>query len=157
MVTDLPLAPTKPINAGIMQFCKVCKRCAEFCPSKALSFADEPTWDTRGPWNNPGHKAFFEDSTKCRAYWRQVGTNCGLCFAACPFATKNMAFYHSFRNALTSATPVFDSTLKIVADMMNPGPADREMGNPFLNPEDWWKRLDLPIRGYNSSRGISNV
>lgn len=157
MITDLPLAPTKPINAGIMQFCKACKRCAEYCPSKALSYDTEPTWNTRGPWSNPGHKAFFEDSTKCRAYWRQVGTNCGLCFSACPFASKNMAFYHSFRNALTAATPVFDSTLKVMADMMMPSFADREMGTPFLDPTDWWKKLDLPIRGYNSARGLADA
>jgi epoxyqueuosine reductase len=157
MITDLPLAPTQPINAGIMQFCKVCKRCAQFCPCKALSLADEPTWEIRGGWNNPGHKAYFEDSTNCRSYWRQVGTNCGICFSACPFASKNMSFYDSFRNALTAVTPVFDSTLKIVADMMSPVPNYRKMGDPLVNPEDWWKRVDLPIRGYNSARGISNL
>ncbi len=157
MITDLPLAPTKPINAGIMQFCKVCKRCAQSCPCKALSLYDEPTWEIRGGWNNPGHKAYFEDSTNCRAYWRQVGTNCGICFSACPFASKNMAFYDSFRNALIAEAPVFDNALKIVDDLSKPAPSFREMGNPLLNPEDWWKRLDLPIRGYNSSRGISNV
>ncbi len=157
MITDLPLAPTKPINAGIMQFCKVCKRCAQFCPCKALSFADEPTWEIRGGWNNPGHKAYFEDSTNCRSYWRQVGTNCGICFSACPFASKNMAFYDAFRNALTAKAPVFDNALKIVADLMSPVPNYRTLGDPLIHPEDWWKRLDLPIRGYNSSRGISNV
>ena len=157
MVTDLPLAPTKPINAGIMQFCKVCKKCAEFCPSKALSFDTEPSWEPRGPWSNPGHKAFFEDSTKCRAYWRQVGTNCGLCFTACPFGTKNQAFFHAFRNALTSATPVFDSALRAVDDWINPGPANPELGDPFKNPEDWWKRTDLPIYGINTSSGLSTI
>ena len=157
MITDLPLAPTKPINAGVMEFCKVCKRCAQFCPCKALSLATEPTWDIRGPWNNPGHKAYFEDSVSCRTYWREVGTNCGICFSACPFASKNMAFYDAFRNALISKAPVFDNALKIVADLMSPLPSYRKMGDPLINPEDWWKRLDLPIRGYNSSRGISDV
>ena len=37
LVTDLPLAPTKPIDAGIMRFCRTCKKCAETCPSGALS------------------------------------------------------------------------------------------------------------------------
>jgi hypothetical protein len=68
-----------------------------------------------------------------------------------------MSFYDSFRNALTAVTPVFDSTLKIVADMMSPVPNYRKMGDPLVNPEDWWKRVDLPIRGYNSARGISNL
>jgi len=157
MITDLPLAPTKPINAGIMQFCKVCKKCAEFCPSKALSFDTEPTWQPRGPWNNAGHKAFYEDSTKCRAYWRQVGTNCGLCFTACPFGTKNQAFFHAFRNALVSATPVFDSALRAVDDWINPGPANPELGDPFKDPEKWWKMTNLPIYGINTSTGLSEI
>ena len=157
MITDLPLAPTKPINAGIMQFCRVCKRCAQFCPSKSLYLYDEPTWEIRGPWNNPGHKAYFEDSTSCRKYWREVGTNCGICFSACVFASKNMAFFDAFRNALAATVPVFDSALKVIADTMLPPPSYRIMGDWFANPEAWWKRLDLPIRGYNSSRGISEM
>lgn len=157
MITDLPLAPTKPINAGIMEFCKVCKRCAQFCPCKTLSMADEPTWEVRGGWNNPGHKAYFEDSPSCRSYWRQVGTNCGICFAACPFASKNMAFYDAFRNALTATAPMFDTALRIVADMASPIPDYRTLGEPLLEPDDWWERLDLPIRGYNSSRGLSDI
>jgi epoxyqueuosine reductase len=43
VITDLPLATDKPINAGIMEFCAHCKKCAEACPSGALSFDDEPT------------------------------------------------------------------------------------------------------------------
>jgi len=45
----------------LVEFCKRCKKCAEACPSGALSFDDEPSFKTRGPWNNPGHKAWFED------------------------------------------------------------------------------------------------
>ena len=157
MITDLPLAPTKPINAGIMQFCRECKRCALFCPCKALSIYTEPTWEVRGPWNNPGHKAYFEESTNCRTYWREVGTNCGICFSACPFASKNMAFYDAFRNALISTSPVFHYALKVIADTMSGAPSYEKMGDWTVNPEAWWKRLDLPIRGYNSSRGISDL
>ena len=32
--TDLPVALDKPIDAGIMEFCKRCKKCAEACPSE---------------------------------------------------------------------------------------------------------------------------
>jgi reductive dehalogenase len=156
-LTDLPLAPTQPINAGIMEFCKVCKKCAEFCPSKALSFDTEPTWQVRGPWSNPGHKAFFEDATRCQSYWRQVGTGCGICYTACPFSTKNQAFFHAFRNALAATTPIFDGALKAVDDWINPGPENPEMGNPFKDPEAWWKRTNLPIHGFNSSSGLSEI
>ena len=45
VITDLPLAPTKPIDAGIMEFCRTCKKCAEACPSGALSMEPEPSWE----------------------------------------------------------------------------------------------------------------
>ena len=65
LLTDLPVAVDKPIDAGIMEFCKRCKKCAEACPSESLSFLDEPTWETQGGWNNPGHKAYFENAVSC--------------------------------------------------------------------------------------------
>jgi len=52
IITDLPLAPTKPIDAGIRSFCETCMKCAELCPGGALSrngnptnaITKEPTW-----------------------------------------------------------------------------------------------------------------
>ena len=51
--TDLPMAYDKPVDFGLVEFCKTCKKCAEVCPSRALSFDDEPSFKTKGPWNNP--------------------------------------------------------------------------------------------------------
>jgi epoxyqueuosine reductase len=97
MLTDLPVTTDKPIDAGIMEFCKSCKKCAAACPSGALSFDTEPTWQTCGGWNNPGHRAYFEDSVKCLTYWREgPGTNCGICFAVCPFSKSDKAWVHSW-------------------------------------------------------------
>jgi hypothetical protein len=50
-----------------------------------LSFEDEPGESVKGPWNNPGHKAWFEDSFKCFQYWQTVGNGCGICLAVCPY------------------------------------------------------------------------
>lgn len=44
VLTDLPLAPTKPIDAGLYKYCHKCKKCADACPGKAISFDDEPSW-----------------------------------------------------------------------------------------------------------------
>jgi reductive dehalogenase len=58
IITDLPLAPTKPIDAGIHRFCKTCMKCAELCPSGAVSrqgggvnapIIVEPSWEAIGP------------------------------------------------------------------------------------------------------------
>jgi len=41
--TDLPLAPTKPIDAGIYRFCRSCHKCANHCPSGSISQARQPS------------------------------------------------------------------------------------------------------------------
>lgn len=106
VVTDLPMALDQPIDAGITRFCKVCKRCAEACPPKAISFEEEPGYRVRGPWNNCGHKAWFEDSPKCHEYWGKISTGCGICFAVCPFAKKDSAFIHQWAKiAISGGTP----------------------------------------------------
>jgi epoxyqueuosine reductase len=151
MITDLPVAPTKPINAGIMEFCKACKLCAEACPSRALSMDDEPSWEVKGGWNNPGHRAFFEDSTKCRDFQRNVcGTNCGICFAVCPFASKDKALVHQIAASLISTVPAANGLVKIMHDLTY-GTPDLT-GKPMRDPEAWWK-LDLPDYGINTTVG----
>ena len=135
MLTNLPVATDKPINAGIMEFCRHCKKCAEACPSGALSFDDEPSWETKGPWNNPGHKAYFEDSVKCMTYWKDVGTNCGVCFAVCPFAKEDKAWIHDWVKATVSTAPVMDGFVRSMDDAFGYGAQK--------SPEEWWN-LDLP-------------
>jgi len=151
LVTDLPLAPTKPIDAGLMEFCKNCTKCADHCPSKALSFEKEPYWDVKGEWNNPGHKAWFEDSPKCRSYWYEVGTGCGICFGVCPFAHKNLASYHQVQNYLAATVPGFDKTLKKIDDLLYTNTT--EFGQPQKDPVDWWN-LNLPEYGVDTRRSV---
>jgi len=148
-LTELPLAPTKPIDAGLLEFCKRCKKCADHCPSKALSFEDEPYWEVKGGWNNPGHKAWFEDSVKCRSYWSEVGTNCGICFAVCPFASKNLASYNRVRNYMSATVPAFDSTLKSIDDLLYT--PFTEFAKPQKDPELWWT-LNLPDYGIDTAQ-----
>ncbi len=146
LLTDLPMAVDKPIDAGIMEFCKRCKKCAEACPSESLSFDDEPTWETRGGWNNPGHKAYFENSVTCYTYWReQAGTNCGICFAVCPFAKKDKAWVHEWVKAGASTAPFLDSFFRSMDDAFGYGTQ--------ASAEEWWS-LDLPEHGIDSNQPV---
>jgi len=142
MLTDLPVALDKPIDAGIMKFCRACKKCAEACGGGALSFETDPTWEIRGPWNNPGHKAYYEDSVKCRTFQRtDTGTNCGICFAVCPFSKKDKAWIHEYVKAGASTAPFMDGFFRSMDDAFGYG-AQKDC-------EEWWT-LDLPEYGCDS-------
>ena len=144
--TDLEVATDQPIDAGIMEFCKRCKKCAEACPSESLSFLDEPTWDVQGDWNNPGHKAYFENAVTCVNYWREVAaTNCGICFAVCPFAKKDKAWIHEFIKASASAAPFLDGFYRSMDDAFGYGVQ--------ASAEEWWN-LDLPEYGIDSNQPV---
>ena len=141
VVTDLPLAPAKPIDAGMWEFCRTCKKCAEACPTKTLSMND-PSWEVKGFWNNPGVKAYYEDAPKCLVYWRQSGGSCIICFAVCPFTKRDKTFMHAFVQDVIATTPAFNGTLRQMDDVFGYG--------KLKDPESWWD-LDLPPFGYDTT------
>ncbi|HVJ49727.1 reductive dehalogenase [Desulfitobacterium sp.] len=130
LITDLPLAPTKPINFGVMAFCKDCKTCATMCPSQALSQERDPSWKVQGPWGNPGHRAYFEDSVKCRNYWNQVGTNCGICFSVCPYAVGDDASLHRIIKGTIANTTAFNGVLVAADRAAFPATPEQPLNNP---------------------------
>jgi ferredoxin len=89
VTTDLPLEVDEPIELGADHFCAICKKCAENCPSNALSLDEKA--EVRGIMKWPTH---FE---RCYSYWRAVGTDCGICMAVCPFSHKNNGFHNLVR------------------------------------------------------------
>ena len=42
VTTDLSLLPDKPIDFGLQNFCRRCKKCARECPAQAISHAPVP-------------------------------------------------------------------------------------------------------------------
>ncbi len=149
MVTDLPVAPTKPIDAGVMNFCKSCKTCATYCPSGSLSLESEPSYETQGGWNRGGVKTWYENAVTCRTYWGEVGTNCGICFSVCPFAVKNKALIHQMVKGVIGTTPIFDSAL---ASMSRTAYISEDLGQPQKDPEEWWK-LDYSELCFDTTMG----
>lgn len=137
--TDMPMACDKPIDFGVTGFCRQCKRCAQACPAQSLSFDDEPSFKTRGPWNNPGHKAWFDDAYLCNQYSQTVGGNvCSLCVAVCPHTKAAESWTRETVKATTSRIP-------------NGGGFFRIMDDAFgycrqRDPREWWKH-DPPASG----------
>jgi epoxyqueuosine reductase len=143
-ITDLPLEPDTPIDAGIVRFCRSCKKCAEACPPSALSFDTEPGWTPIGDWNNRGHQAWFEDAVRCKRYWNEeLGTNCGICFSVCPFSKPNASFMHDLVRMQVAALPALDSITRNFDDAFGYGVQK--------DPEAWWT-LDLPEFGIDTHK-----
>jgi reductive dehalogenase len=80
---------SKTYDSSMLQFCALCKKCAENCPSQAIPFQTEKTENGWKPW-----KISHE---KCFTYWTKSGTDCGRCISVCPFAHPNNLMHNLVR------------------------------------------------------------
>lgn len=144
VITDLPMVIDKPIDFGLLEFCKVCKHCAEACPSKCLSFDDEPSFEVKGEWNNPGHQAWFENSPNCLAYWQESTSGCSICIAVCPWSKKDKTMIHEIVKASSAKIPVLGGFFTSM---------DKAFGyGRQKSAERWWK-LNLSEYGIDTTQG----
>jgi epoxyqueuosine reductase len=143
LITDLPIAPSKPIDAGIWKFCHTCKKCADACPVSANSFDDEPTYEPLGRWCSVGAKRFQVHSPKCRvnAIDGQINPcrlgNWNTCMRACTFSKVDAASVHEMVQQVVATTPLFNGFFRRMDDMFG--------YNTPLSPDDWWQRDILPF------------
>lgn len=87
VTTTLPLnLDSYTPNEAMIDFCNICMKCAENCPSKSISFEEREEIKNTIRWRiNP-------DS--CFAYWNVIGTDCGICMTVCPFSHPD-SFFHN--------------------------------------------------------------
>ncbi len=79
VTTDLPLVvDDREPRDDILDFCRICKKCAENCPSRAIPFDDRQEIAGALRWQI--------DSVRCFHYWNVVGTDCGRCMSVCPYS-----------------------------------------------------------------------
>jgi epoxyqueuosine reductase len=140
VVTDLPLAPGKPIDFGVMNFCKKCKKCADFCPVKAIPTDTEPGWEINGPYNKEGVRLWRRNEPLCRAYIYYAGA-CAICFAVCPYSKLHKSSYTSAWQATVARTPAFNRLFRKMDDFMGYGARAGE------DIEKFWD-LELPPFGW---------
>jgi ferredoxin len=79
VTTDLELIPDERLDGrAIIDFCSICRKCAENCPSRSIPFNDRREIDGAYRWRI--------DADTCFHYWNVVGTDCGRCMTVCPFS-----------------------------------------------------------------------
>ncbi len=147
-LTDLPLAADKPIDFGLQEFCKNCKVCADACPSGALSFDDEPTWEPFNQFQSPGKKAYFENNERCATYISGKGHYCASCLAVCPWSKQDKTALHDIAKISASKIPQAGNLLSKLDKAFGYGLVEldsEEMG-------DWWD-YDIPELGIDTYQG----
>jgi len=83
--TDLPLAPDKPLDMGVWEFCRACKKCAKHCPSQSIPHG-EPSEDIHNVSNRPGLYRWAVNGETCIAFWEKNNSaSCLNCIRVCPF------------------------------------------------------------------------
>ncbi|MFB0507331.1 MAG: reductive dehalogenase [Thermodesulfobacteriota bacterium] len=89
VTTDLPLAPDRPVDVGVQDFCSKCKKCARECPSGALSFGDKVIYN--------GYERWPTDVEACTAMrvGNKRGSGCGTCIKVCPWNKPYTSFHRA--------------------------------------------------------------
>jgi len=91
VTTDLPLIVDEPTwDPTVIDFCNICKKCAEVCPSQAIPFGDRETYED-------GTFRWKINPERCYTYWTRVGTDCGRCMAVCPYSHENNFMHNLIR------------------------------------------------------------
>jgi reductive dehalogenase len=166
LITDLPLAPTKPIDSGIFRFCRDCGHCADICPSgsiptdKELSWEPPPSPHTGASCGQVWKKIFWTNYTTCDEYRNKYGPGCYLCYVSCTFNTNRGALGHDLTRSMVGVTPIFNGFFYNMFKLFGYGQKDDQgnlVGYTYENyvrkseaGESWWD-MSLPVSGFDST------
>jgi reductive dehalogenase len=93
VTTDLPLVADKPVDIGVVDFCNICKKCANCCPSNSIPLDDQKPVNGTLRWKL--------NAETCFDYWGRVGTDCNVCMRVCPWRHANTFPHKVIRNLIT--------------------------------------------------------
>ena len=98
VTASVPLIPDgRKEEFSMIDFCTVCKKCAENCPSNAIPFGDRKEIDGALRWQI--------DQQVCFRYWTKVGTDCARCMSVCPFSHPNNPLHNLVRYGIRNSSP----------------------------------------------------
>jgi len=87
--TNAPLPAAGPRNFHMADFCRICKKCAENCPSRAIPMDKEPV--------SRGFRHWSIRQERCYALWKKIGTDCGFCIRVCPYTKPDTTVHRLVR------------------------------------------------------------
>jgi len=92
VTTDLELVPDHPVEFGVQDTCRTCKKCAQNCPAQAIPHEDKEV--------HAGTLKWQINQAKCYEFWCKVGTDCGVCLNTCPYSKPDSSLHRLFRTGL---------------------------------------------------------
>lgn len=125
VTTDLPMITDEGgQNPSVVEFCTYCKKCAEVCPSKAISLVDREEIDGAIRWQI--------NQEACFDLWTKTGTDCGRCMSVCPYSHPDNFLHNIVRFGIQNSS-VFS---RIAVNLDN---AIYGKKPTVMQPADWMK------------------
>jgi reductive dehalogenase len=78
VTTSLPLISDRPVDLGVEDFCRICKKCAVCCPSQSIPMGEQTEVNGTLRWKL--------NAETCFDYWGKIGTDCNVCMRVCPWS-----------------------------------------------------------------------
>lgn len=127
VTTEAPLALNEKVgDSSMLKFCTICKKCADACPSQAISSGARKLTNKSLVWTT--------NQEKCFSYWCKVGTDCGRCLAVCPYSHPDNTF-HNLVRLFIRRSPVFRVLAYKLDDFLyGRKPPSRELPD-WMNPK----------------------
>ncbi len=117
--TDLPLQYDDCRPFGVAEFCKVCKKCANHCPSQAIPYGD-PTMEGPSFSNHSGVLKWYINPEKCFLFWVKNWMDCNNCVKVCPF-NKPQGIIHDAVRAIIRRATLFNRLVVWMDDFLGYG------------------------------------
>ena len=99
ILTDMPLAPDKPIDLAVPDFCSYCRKCAITCPTNSIPFEGKVTHN--------GIEKFKINWLTCyrlRPHADEHWEVCLTCATVCPYS-KPVSWWHAAAIQTMRTTP----------------------------------------------------
>jgi reductive dehalogenase len=115
LLTNMPLIPDQPIDIGVEDFCKICRKCATTCPTNSISMEDKVVHN-----GVEKYKINWETCYRLRAYVLDFWEVCLTCVTVCPYTKPNVwwrtAAVESLKRTPLVLRPLAVKTLKFLDD-----------------------------------------